>query len=109
MPRRIRSTARPRKKTFIREWREFRGLTQDVLADRLHMSKAQLSRIETGKQPYTQDFLEVCAESLKTEPASLLMRNPKEEDALWSIWDQAKPGERRQITELAKAITKKAG
>lgn len=93
-----------RRRHFIREWREYRDLTQDQLADRLGTSKATISRIEGYKQPYTQDFLEACAEALMTQPASLLMRNPKDEDAMWSIWDQAKPGERRQIEEVARVL-----
>ncbi|KQZ00871.1 hypothetical protein ASD45_08390 [Pseudolabrys sp. Root1462] len=95
-----------RRKTFIREWREFRDLTQDRLAERLEMSKAQLSRIETGLQPYSQDFLEACADALGTDPASLIMRNPTDEDSIWTIWDQAKPGTRRQIIEIAKTLNK---
>jgi len=93
-----------RRRHFIREWREFRDLTQDQLAARLDMSKASLSRIENFKQPYTQDFLEACAEALRTDPASLIMRNPMDDAAIWSIWDQAAPGERKQIEEVARVL-----
>jgi transcriptional regulator with XRE-family HTH domain len=99
---------RPRRRTFIKEWRKVRRLTQQQLADRLDMSKASFSRIEAGKQAYTQDFLEALAEELNTDPASLIMRDPTKEDALWSIWDQAKPGERRQILDIAKVLMKRA-
>lgn len=105
MPRRIQKNLR-RSRTFIRAWREHRELTQDQLASRLEMSKASLSRIENGVQPYTQDFLEACAAALQTDPPSLLMRNPEADDGIWSIWDQAKPGERLQIVAVAKALTK---
>lgn len=70
------------------------------------MSTAQLSRIESGVQPYTQDVLESAAEALRTDPASLIMRDPEADEPIWSIWDQAQPGERRQIVEVAKALTK---
>jgi transcriptional regulator with XRE-family HTH domain len=108
MPRRIRGPrgAGHRKPTYIRQWREQRGLTQEQLALGLAMSKAQLSRIETGQQPYAQDFLEACADALMTDPASLITRNPSDPEAIWSIWDQAKPGERRQIIAVVKAILK---
>ena len=98
-----------RRPTFIRQWREFRELTQEKLADRLGMSKAQLSRIEAGLQPYSQDFLEACAEALMTDPASLLMRDPSAPDAIWSIWDQARPAEREQIAAVARALVKRTG
>lgn len=89
---------------FIREWRQHRGLTQEMLADRLETTKANISRIENRKQGYTQDFLEACAEALGTEASSLITRDPTDPEGIWSIWNQAKPGERRQIIEIAKTL-----
>lgn len=71
------------------------------------MSPAQLSRIETGKSPYTQDFLELAADAYQTDVASLLMRNPAEPSGMWSIWDGAKPGERQQIEDVARALVRR--
>jgi transcriptional regulator with XRE-family HTH domain len=92
--------------TFIREWRQSRGLTLEQLSDRIGITHASLSRIERGLQPYSQPLLEAIADALQTEPASLLMRNPGDPEGIWSIWDQAKPGERRQIVEIAKTLIK---
>lgn len=64
--------------------------------------------LERGKRGYTQDMLEALAEALGTDPASLLMRDPTDPDAIWSIWDQAQPGERRQIIEVAHALLRTA-
>ena len=94
-----------RRPHFIREWREFRGLTQEQLADRLGTTKANISRVENRRQGYTQDFLEACADALMTEPASLLIRDPSKPEAIYSIWEQAKPGQRRQIIDIARTIT----
>jgi len=110
MPIRVRNTAKPRRKTYIRQWREFRdNMTQERLVARLlekgiEISVAQYSRIENGVSPYTQDTLEAIADALRTDPASLLMRNPEDDDAIWSIWDQAKPGERKQMEKVIKAL-----
>jgi transcriptional regulator with XRE-family HTH domain len=95
-----------RRRHYIRAWREHRGLTQEQLADRLDTTKANISRIENLRQGYTQDFLEACADALRTDPASLIMRDPSDPGGIWSIWDQAKPGQRRQITEIARTLTK---
>ena len=92
--------------TFIRQWREYRGLTLERLAERVGTTHASLSRIERGLQPYGQELLESLASALQTDVASLLMRDPTDPDGIWSIWDQAKPGERRQIVEIAKALIK---
>jgi transcriptional regulator with XRE-family HTH domain len=70
-----------RRRHFVREWRKFRGLTQEKLAEKLNTTKANISRIENLHQGYTQDFLEACAEVLKVEPAALLTRNPFGDEA----------------------------
>ena len=97
---------RTRRQTFLRQWREYRNLTQDDLAERLGTSKASISRIEAGQQAYTQDFLEACADALRTDPASLLMRNPTDEEAVWSLWDKAKVGERKMIENIVRSVIK---
>lgn len=97
---------RPRRRTFFKQWRQYRGLSQEQLANRLDSSVASISRIESGTQPYTQDVLEALADALQTDPASLLMRNPLDEEAIWSLWERAKPGERQMIVEIARTVTK---
>ena len=92
------------RRTFIREWRKHRGLTLERLAERLEMTASHLSMLERGQRGYTQETLERVAEALRTDAASLLMRNPADPDAIWSIWDQATAAERRQIVQVAKAL-----
>jgi len=70
-----------RKPTYIREWRRHRGYTQRDVIGRLEvlglsMTEASLSRIENGRQPYTQDTLEAIAAALETDPDALIGRNP---------------------------------
>jgi len=90
--------------TFLRQWRQHRGYSLDKLADRVPMDKSNLSKVERGILPYNQDLLERLADALMTDPASLLMRNPANPAAIWSIWDQASPGERAQIESVAAAL-----
>lgn len=98
---------------FILEWRVFRNLTQDQLSERLreaqglNITRASLSRIERGVQPYSEAILEALAAELTAgDKASLLVRDPTDPEGIWTIWDAAKPGERRVIVELAKTIVK---
>lgn len=98
---------------FLREWRESAGLTLEQVAERVEvlgsarnavvgsdliypdtMTHVTLSRIETGKQPYKQQLLEILAEIYGTSPASLIMRNPSKEDAIYSLIDSI-PAEQR--------------
>jgi transcriptional regulator with XRE-family HTH domain len=66
---------RPRRRTFLRQWRDKAGLNQEQAADRIGLTQSQLSRIESGRSPYNQDFLERAAEAYQCEPADLLMRD----------------------------------
>ena len=74
---------------FIRELRQYRGLTQVQLAERMKTTRANISRIESFKEAVTQDSLEAYAVALQTDPTSLLIRNPIDPEGKWSIWDQA--------------------
>jgi transcriptional regulator with XRE-family HTH domain len=63
---------------FFARWRTYRGLSQEQLAEQLNAPVASVSRIETGRQPYTQDYLEALASALQTDSVSLLTRDPFE-------------------------------
>ena len=107
MATRVRPRPKPAfRRTFIRQWRDHRDLTLEQLADRVGSTHVSLSRIERGLQPYSQTLLEALADALQTDVASLLMRDPTDSEALWSIWDQANPGERQMIVEIARTIKK---
>lgn len=96
-----------RRKTFLREGRRSKpGRTLEVVAAELHMSQPQLGRIERGDSPYNQDLLEALSGLYGCTVADLLMRDPTDPDAIWSIWDHAKPGEKRLIVAAAGAIVK---
>ena len=79
-PSRLPLTRRQGHKNFFREWREFRGLTQEQLAERITRTKATVSRIETGDIGYTREFLEAAADVLGTHPGILLIRAPTDAD-----------------------------
>ena len=111
MSRKARPHPKPvRRPTYIRAWRKHRGLTLAQLADRLSVelevaiSEGQLSRIERGETPYSQDILEAVAAALRCEPADLIMRDPAQPDGIWSLLDSLKPGERLQAVEIIKAL-----
>lgn len=51
-------------KSPIKVWREYRGLTQQQLADMVGISKPYLSQLETGKRTGTTEVLSTIAEAL---------------------------------------------
>lgn len=74
------------RKTYIREWREHRGLSLRRLADRIEMgddehslSHASIGRIENGQQPYSQPILEALADALNVNVTDLLSVDPTKE------------------------------
>lgn len=94
---------------FIRAWRKYRGLSQQQLADRMGVARSYVGHVETGRSRYDQPFLEAAADALNCAPADLIMRDPSQPDALWSIWDQIRPPERDQALRILETFTKKTG
>lgn len=61
---------------FIKEWRKHRGLTQEQVANRVHMTRNNVSKVESFNRPYTQQTLPLFAEALGCDAADLLRAPP---------------------------------
>jgi transcriptional regulator with XRE-family HTH domain len=107
MPIRFKKTS-PRRPHFIADWRRHRGLSQAALGAALGMSKASISRVERGVQPYTQDLLDAAAEVLQTEPAALLTHRPEHAAPLMSVWECIPKPRRRQALAVLEALARTA-
>lgn len=100
-----------RSPTFIRAWRRYKELSQEELADRLEIDRTTLGRIEAGKVPYNQDFLERCALALGCEPADLIAVDPLRVEKPREVWDRlrhAPPHVQEQAAAVIEAILKLA-
>lgn len=62
--------------TYLREWREFKGVTLEAAGETLGVKHGQLSRIERAVQPYSQRLLERAARLYGTSVWSLLFCPP---------------------------------
>ena len=62
----------------IRRYREQNGLTQDALAERLHVTRQAVSNWETGKNQPDLETLEALAGALDLEPAELIYGKKQE-------------------------------
>lgn len=74
---------RPLGKHFLKQWREYRGLSLRKLAGRMEKepgvqltSHANIGRIENFQQPYSQDILEAAAEALDCTVEQILTVDP---------------------------------
>lgn len=103
------------RRTFLKEWRDYRGLTQEQAADRLNIDRSTLSRIERGESPYNQGLLEAAAEAYRCEPWDLLNVNPLMAGDVIDMIDRfrgAAPNEQRQaldFLEFQRNRSKEAG
>lgn len=62
----------------IRRYRQQQGLTQDALAERLHVTRQAVSNWETGKNQPDLETLEALAGALDLEPAELIYGKKQE-------------------------------
>lgn len=90
--------------TFIREWRKYRGLTLEQLAEKAGTDHGNLSKIERGLKTYKQKLLEGIAAALDTTPASLLGRNPYDQEEIGSLWQDLTPADRERGRDLLEAL-----
>lgn len=73
------------------------------------VTASTISQLENNKQGWTDSTLEGLAMALSCKPADLLIRNPLDMDAPWSLWDQVKsaPLDRRsQIIAVIETMLK---
>lgn len=103
------------KQTYLLEWRKFRRLTQSQVIDRLAImdddrlpkAGASLSRLENGKQPYSQRILEALAEIYDCDPASLIGRNPFKDGEIIDLVAILSEREKAQAMAVIQALTAK--
>lgn len=85
-----------RKRWYLTEWREHRGLSQDELAERVtaltekwekpvRLSGGDVSKLERGKRRYNRDQIEAFAQILKCDSPADLFYTPQEVDEIRRI------------------------
>jgi DNA-binding Xre family transcriptional regulator len=68
--------AEPLQRTFIREWRKHREMSQTELGEAVGLSTATISQIENAKTGYSQANLQAIADALEVHPIDLLVCDP---------------------------------
>jgi len=98
----------PPPRWFLKQWRKYRGYTQERMAEMIGMAPGYYSDIESGKRRYNQDHLEAFAVALRCDVPDLFVRDPTGPEAIWSIWEQLDAPARKQVTEIAQTFKKSA-
>ena len=98
---------------YLKEWRKHSGLTQEQVVGRLEAfddtllptTAASLSRLENGKQPYSERVLEALADVYNTTPGHLLENNPDKEGEVIDFIARLNAKQRQQVIAFVTAIT----
>jgi len=92
---------------FLRQWRTFRGLTQQQLASDIGTNANMVQYLESGERGLSAKWLRKLAPVLDTTPGMILDHDPHELDSdIIDIWATASTRERRQLADVARAIVK---
>lgn len=103
-------------RTFIKQWREYRELSQEELASAVGeylqergisekgYTYASIGRIENGRIPYSQPIIEGIAEALGVSVATLITTRPPfpgeplppDPETLLRLWSEGAKAGRRQ-------------
>lgn len=103
-------------RTFIKQWREYREMSQEELAEKVAeylleneisergYTYASIGRIENGRMPYSQPIMEGIAKALGVSVATLITTAPPKDgeplppdpETLLRLWSEGVRAGRRQ-------------
>jgi transcriptional regulator with XRE-family HTH domain len=108
----VKRQPRARRRTFLREWRQYRNLSLAKVGQMIGWDHSSLQRLETGHTPYNQDHLELLAQVYMCEPQDLISRDPNspgEANELARQIAAAPASVQRQAKAVIQAILKNSG
>ena len=92
---------------FLREWRQFRGMTQQQLAEAVGTNANMIQYLENGERGLSAKWLRKLAPALDTTAGMILDHDPNDLDSdVVEIWATASNRVRRQIIDVTKALVK---
>lgn len=92
-----------RQKNHLRDWREFREMTQEQLADAVGTDKGVISLLESGSRGLSDKWLRRLAPVLRTTPGHLLDHDPNDLPTdiidIWSAIDERDKETAKRVLE----------
>jgi transcriptional regulator with XRE-family HTH domain len=99
-------SARPIR-TYFKEWREWKGWTQQEVADRLETTTATVSRIENGARDWSKGYVEAFAHVIGCDdPADPITRPPDGPDPIMKLLRSASPEKQAEALRIVEALLK---
>lgn len=101
---------KPRPEHFLREWRHYRQMSQQQLADAIDSSKAVIGLLENGDRRLSDKWLRKLAPALGTQPGFILDHDPNDVPTdILDIWanipEESRPQAERMLRALARTGT----
>lgn len=97
-------------RNFLRDWRRYRKMTQEALAEKAGTNSSMINHLENGKRGLSHKWLVRLAPILSTSPGFLLDHNPYEMPTdILEIWNRGNQDQRNQLLRVAEAIIPQAG
>jgi transcriptional regulator with XRE-family HTH domain len=88
-------------RNYLRQWREFRKMSQDELAIAADTTKGVISLLENEKRPLSSKWLRKFAEVLDTQPGYILDLDPTEMDPeIFEAWQKVDKKDRAQVLRI---------
>ena len=96
---------KPQSRTFLREWRQLRGLSQEELTARVGWDRSTVTRVENGTTAYTQQMLEALAIVLRCTPGAITDTDPNSaQGRLYLLLNGASDAEIERAAAVLKAL-----
>lgn len=99
------------KRTYIKEWRNKRGLSLRALAARMEakdgeelISHASIGRIEKGQQAYTQPILEALSHALNVSVIELIENDPNTDGEVIDFLKTLSESQKQMALKMLKSI-----
>src|SRR4051812_23834642 len=110
MPRKKQKRATQRQAHYLREWREYRKMTQEQLAGVIGTNASVISLLEDGKRRLSDKWLNRLAPALKTSRGAILDYDPNTvATSILELWAAIPESAKAQALDILQTFRKKAG
>lgn len=91
---------------YFKEWRDWKGWTQQELADRLETTVATVSRIENGERDWGKGYLEAFSHVIGCDNPSDPITRPPDQPSADHLLREATKADREKVWAVIRALLK---